>query len=192
MKQKVFSIHSFSLFLFMMILLTACNLFAPSFKGEVVNPVMPAPEISVTDHNGHPFQLSSLRGKIVALFFGYVNCPDECPATMAKLKQSLDLMGEDAQNVQVILVSTDPVRDTPQAMKDFLGRFNPTFLGIPGSPDNLEKIWDEYGVLVLDGGETHSSLIYVVDQSGDLRLKIDADSAPEEIASDLKILYARK
>src|SRR5690242_260780 len=101
----------------------------PSFKGAVISPPWPAPEINLTDHNGQPFTMNSQRGKVVLLYFGYTNCPDECPLTMAHLKLALDSLGSQAKDVQVAMVSTDPVRDTPQALKDFMGHFDPSFLG---------------------------------------------------------------
>lgn len=171
---------------------TACSVLGASFKGDLVTPATTAPEINLKDDQGNDFQLSSMQGKVVLLFFGFTNCVDECPLTMAKIKQALESLGEGSQNVVVALVSTDPVRDTPQAMQDFLGRFNSDFLGLPGTADQLKKIWDDYGVTVLDGGETHSSYIYAVDKSGNFRLTMDADLAPEDIASDLKILLAEK
>src|SRR5215216_3287408 len=88
----------------------------PSFKGALITPPWPAPEIKLTDHTGQPFTLSSQRGKVVLLFFGYVNCPDECPLTMAHLKLARERLGDHAKDVQVVMVSTDPVRDTPQAL----------------------------------------------------------------------------
>ena len=160
------------------------------FHGTRINPSVPAAEIDLPDHNGNLFQLSEMRGKLVLMFFGFTNCVDECPLTLAHLKLALEMLGEDAQRVQVLLVSTDPVRDTPQALQDFLGKFNPTFLGIPGTVDQLTEVWSNYGIEVMDGGETHSSFTYVVDKGGNLRLKIDAETLPEDIVSDLKILLA--
>jgi protein SCO1/2 len=170
------------------LVLASCSLFKPAFKGKVLDPVKRAPEISMTDDDGRPFQLSALRGKIVLLVFGYTNCPDECPLTMANLRQTLELLGEEAQNVQVVMVSTDPYRDTPQAMNDFLERFDSTFLGITGVPEDLARIWADYGIEVQFAGLVHSSVTYVVDTQGDLRLAIDANTSPETIASDLKLL----
>src|SRR5215475_15400059 len=71
----------------------------PSFKGSVITPPWPAPEIKLTDHNGQPFTMSSQRGKVVLLYFGYVNCPNECPLTMAHLKLALESLGNQAENV---------------------------------------------------------------------------------------------
>ena len=144
----------------------------------------------MTDQNGNSFYLSEMRGRVVLVFFGFTNCVDECPLTMAHFKLALGMLGDGAKDVQVVMVSTDPVRDTPQALKGFLGKFDPSFLGIPGTVDQLTKIWNAYGVVVLDGGETHSSFTYVVDKAGNLKLTFDPESTPEDIASDLKILLA--
>ena len=164
----------------------------PDFHGGVIDPPLAAPEINLTDQNGNAFQLSKLQGKVVLIFFGYTNCPDECPATMAHLKLAQDAVGDDAKNVQVVMVTTDPVRDTPQALKDFLDHFSPTFLGIPGTQEQLMKVWKDYGVTVLDGGETHSTFVFVVDRKGDIRETFNSDNTPDEMASDLKALLKEK
>ena len=176
----------------LLVMATACTVFGASFKGKLVTPSTTASEILATDDRGGNFQLSTLQGKVVLVFFGFTNCVDECPLTMAKLKQALEIVGEQSQDVKVAMVSTDPVRDTPQGMQDFLGKFNPDFLGLLGTADQLSKIWNDYGVTVLDGGETHSSYIYAIDKNGKLRLTLDTDLTPEDIASDLKILLAEQ
>ena len=163
-----------------------------SFHGAVIEPPAPAAEINLTDDNGQPFRLSNLRGKVVLLYFGYTNCPNECPVTMAHLRLAVRLIGSRAENVQVVMVTTDPARDTPDAMKAFLDKFNSNFLGLPGTPDELAKVWKDYSVTVLDNGETHSSFTYVIDQNGNIRLTFLPNTLPEDIASDLKILLAEK
>jgi protein SCO1/2 len=178
--------------LVMVISFTACVTPKPAFHNTVIDPPVAAAEIKMTDHNGKTFQLSNERGKVLLLYFGFVNCPDECPLTMAHIKQALDALGSQAQKVEVVMVSTDPVRDTPQALGNFLGAFNPTFIGIPGSPEELAKIYKDYGVTVLDGGETHSSYTYVIDQKGNLRLTFNPDTQPDDIAADLKNLLAQE
>ena len=177
--------------LFMMVVVS-CSMFKPAFKGETVEPVAAAPEIRLPDQNGNPFQLSAQRGRLVLVFFGFTNCVEECPLTMAHLKQSLEILGDQAGDVQVVLVSTDPVRDTPSVLRDYLSKFNPAFLGVTGPFDSMSKIWSDYDVTVLDGGETHSSLTYVIDKQGNIRLHFDPDMSPENIAADLKILLAEK
>jgi protein SCO1/2 len=176
-----------TLFFLSLIIVTSCA-GGPSFHGTLVEPAKPAAEIGLADQNGNPFRIEDSKGKVVLVFFGFTNCPDECPLTAAHLKQALEVIGDRAQDVRVVMVSTDPVRDTPQAVKEFLGKFNPDFVGIPGSEEDLSRIWNDYGVMVLHAGETHSSFIYVVDQTGNLRLTFTAETSPDDIASDLNIL----
>jgi protein SCO1/2 len=164
----------------------------PSFKGSLISPPWTAPEIKLTDHNGQPFTLSNQRGKVVLLFFGYVNCPDECPLTMAHIKLARESLGNRARDVQVIMVSTDPARDTPQALKDFMGHFDPSFLGLTGTPAELQKAWSDYGVTVADGGETHSTFLYVIDPTGNVRETFLPDSEPNDIAKDMNLLLKGK
>lgn len=171
-----------------MFVTTSCGAFGSPFNGAVMSPAVPAAEINLTDHNGQPFQLSGLRGKIVLVFFGFSNCVNECPATLAILRLALEKVGDGSKDVVVVMVSTDPARDTPESMKEFMGRFNPDFLGLIGTPDELAKVWGDYGVAVMDDGETHSSLTYVVDKKGDLRETFSPDILSDDIAADLKIL----
>jgi protein SCO1/2 len=146
----------------------------------------------LTDHNGQPFTMTSQRGKVVLLYFGYVNCPDECPLTMAHVKLARESLGNQARNVQVAMISTDPARDTPQALKDFMSHFDPSFLGLTGSQAELQKAWKDYGVTVEEGGETHSTYLYVIDPAGNVRETFLPDSEPQDIAHDLKLLVKGK
>ncbi len=164
----------------------------PSFRGAVISPPWPAPEISLSDDNGQPFTMSAQRGKVVLLYFGYVNCPDECPLTMAHLKLALESIGDQAKDVQVAMVSTDPARDTPQTLKDFMGHFNPSFLGLTGTVPELQKAWTAYGVTVEDGGETHSTYLYVIDPAGNVRETFLPDTEPKDIAADVSLLLKGK
>ena len=164
-------------------------LFKPSaYRGMELNPPVPAKPITLADSNGQTFQLTSQRGKVAVVFFGYTHCPDECPATMAKLKLALLDLGAQAQDVQVILVTTDPTRDSAQVLQEYVSVFNPAFLGLTGTQAELETVWNSYGVIVEDGGETHSELLYVIDRDGNLRLTLTADLEAPDIAHDLKTL----
>ena len=163
-----------------------------SFRGAVINPPWAAPEIKLADQNGQPFTLSSQRGRVVLLYFGYVNCPDECPLTMAHVKLARESLGSRAKDVQVLIVSTDPVRDTPQALGDFMGHFDPSFLGLTGTMPELQKVWQDYGVTVEEGGETHSTFLYVVDPAGNVRETFLPDTEPTDIAADVNLLLKGK
>jgi len=159
-----------------------------ALKGSVIEPPWPAPEMSLTTHDGQPFQMSAQRGKVVLLYFGYVNCPDECPLTMAHVKLARNELGDEASNVQVVMVSTDPVRDTPEALAEFMGKFDPSFLGLTGTPEALQKVWKDYGVAVEHGGETHSTFLFVIDPRGDIRETLLPETEPADIASDARLL----
>lgn len=163
-----------------------------SFHGTIISPPSPVAEIPLTDQDGQAFTLSSLRGKVVLLYFGYTNCPDECPLTMAHLKLAVDALGAKSKDVRVIMVTTDPARDTQAALKAWLGKFDPGFIGLYGTPDQLAQVWRDYGVTVEDGGETHSFFIYVIDQSGNLRETFLPDSSPTDETFDVGLLLAGK
>jgi protein SCO1/2 len=161
-----------------------------TLHGAVINPPLAAASIELTATNGQPFSLIRLRGHLVVLYFGYTNCPDECPLTMAHLKLALELLGADASRVRVVMITTDPGRDTPAAMKEFLAKFNASFVGLVGTADQLAPVWKDYGVTVENGGETHSYFVYVIDTAGNIRETFLPDSLPADEAADLKLLLA--
>jgi protein SCO1/2 len=160
----------------------------PALRGAVIDPPLPAADIHLTDSDGHPFALNGLRGKVVVLYFGFTNCMTECPLTMAHLKLATDALGEKAADVRVVMISTDPAHDTPQAMKEFLGKFNPNFIGLVGTPAELAQVWKDYGVSVEDGGETHSYYLYFIDRTGNFRETFLPDSVPADEAADMLFL----
>ena len=159
-----------------------------SLSGAIIDPPWAAPAISLSDQNGSRFSLGDQHGKVVLLYFGYTNCPDECPLTMAHLKLAVQSLGAQAKDVQVAMVSTDPERDTPQALKEFMGKFDPSFVGLTGAQAQLQQTWQEYGVAVDNGGATHSTFIYVIDPAGNIRETFLPDSSPTDIAADVSLL----
>lgn len=160
-----------------------------SYYGSVINPPSPASDFTLTDQTGTPVSLSQYRGKYVLLYFGYSHCPNECPVTMAVLAKVRSLMGPQAGQIQVLFLSTDPAHDTPQSMADFLKRFDPTFVGATGTLAQLQPIWKDYGVTILDGGATHSDYTYLIDSLGNLRITYSYPGNPDEITADLKRLF---
>jgi len=160
-----------------------------TFFGSKIDPPMPAPDFTLVSQTSLPARLSDFRGKFVLLFFGFTNCPDICPATMGVLKQVQNRLEDQSENVQVLLVTTDPDHDSPQALGTFLGRFDPTFIGLTGTKAELEQIWADYGVTVLDNGTTHSTRVYVIDREGNIPLTYPSATNPENIAADLRLLF---
>jgi protein SCO1 len=164
----------------------------PALHGAVINAPSPAAEIHLHDYHGRDFTLTSMRGMVLVLYFGYTSCPDECPLTMAHLKLALDQAGADARDVRVVMITTDPTRDDGQALQEFLTKFSPDFIGLTGSEEELSKVWRDYGVVVEDGGEVHSYFIYVIDRSGKFRETFLPDTPASDIAADLKTLSREK
>jgi protein SCO1 len=171
-----------------------------SFRGTAyAEPYPVAPEFSLTDSKGHVLKLSDGRGKVTILFFGYTYCPDICPTTLAELKLAVRDLGEKSDRVRVIFISVDPKRDTSESMQAYVERFDPAFIGLSGTEEELGPIWAEYGIFreIVEGtSETnyivnHTGRIFLVDQNGALRLSYGIDIDPEDISHDLQILLGQ-
>jgi protein SCO1/2 len=158
----------------------------PTFHGSLISPPQPAADFSLTSQTGGTVHLSDFRGKYVLIFFGYTNCTSECPLTMGFLKQMHDKLGSLADQTQVILISTDPDRDTPEVLGAYLSHFDPSFIGVTSSQTDLQPVWSAYGVTVLDHGETHSSYLYLVDPQGNLIATYPLLSNSDGITADLQ------
>ena len=165
--------------------------------GGVLDPAMPAPDFTLARDDGSQFKLDQYRGKIVLLFFGYTSCPDVCPATMAELRQARsELKDEDAAQVQVVFIAVDPDRDTPERIQEYASHFNEDFIGLSGSIDDLQPVWDAYGVYrAIEESDSaggyqvsHTARVYLIDKAGNLRLTYAFGTPPDEVTHDLKIL----
>lgn len=168
-----------------------------AFRGTTyAEPYPVAPEIQLIRAGGTNFRLSEMRGKIVALFFGYTSCPDVCPTTMAELKQALDKVGPQADQVQVLFVTVDPQRDTPEKVQEYVNHFNSDFIGLSGPEPDLAKVWSEYGVFrqIVDGTSAagyivdHTARVTLIDQQGNLRVSFPFDTPVEDVVHDLNLL----
>jgi len=170
---------------------------ADTFRGTLYDPALPAPEIELARDNGSSFRLSELRGNLVLLFFGYTSCPDVCPTTLSELRKVNEELGSAASQVKVVYVTVDPERDTPEKIQKYVTIFNPSFIGLSGSLEELEPVWKDYGVyrevdqLTASASGylvTHSSRVYVIDRDGNLRLSYSFGTPTGDILHDLKIL----
>ncbi|GAB4497181.1 MAG: SCO family protein [Anaerolineales bacterium] len=172
----------------------------PSFRGALYEEPFPsAPEFELTKSNGEVFRMSSQRGKIVLLFFGYTSCPDICPTTLAEMSQVMNGLGDASKNVQVVFVSVDPARDTPEKIQEYASRFNPTFIGLSGSEAELEPIWQSYSIFRAET-ETNSAMgviidhtarLNLIDADGNLRLSYAYGTPVEDIIHDLELLLGK-
>jgi protein SCO1/2 len=188
-----------SLFLLIGIVAAGVFLFSKpaSFRGTTyAEPYPIASEFELTRADGSNFRLREMRGKVVALFFGYTSCPDICPTTLAELNQALGKLGNEADQVQVLFVTVDPKRDQPERVQEYVDHFNPEFIGLSGSVSDLAKVWHDYGVFVetVDGASAagylvnHTARITLIDQHGNLRVSFPFDTPVEDIVHDLDLL----
>jgi len=168
-----------------------------SFRGTAYGEPYPAAsQIELTRSDGETFRLSDQKGKIVLLFFGYTSCPDVCPTTLAELKLVMDDMGNKTKLVQVVFVSVDPERDTPEKIQAYVDHFNREFVGLSGSVEELEKIWKSYGVFREEVQSesafgyivNHTARVYLIDTDGNLRLSYGFQTPVEDIVNDLELL----
>jgi protein SCO1/2 len=169
----------------------------PSFNGTSYNEPYPiAPQIELTKLDGETFRLSDQKGKIVLLFFGYTSCPDVCPTTLAELNAVMGDLGNKAESVEVVFVSVDPERDTPEKIQKYVEHFNPGFVGLSGSVEELQNIWTNYGVYrekaesdsALGYIVNHTARTYLIDADGNLRLSYGFQTPVKDIVSDIKTL----
>jgi len=176
--------------------LTACSENKPSFAAIDVTGANYAKNFELTDHNGQVRHLTDFPGKIVVMFFGYTQCPDVCPTSMAELAEVKKSLGADADKLQGLFVTVDPARDTPELLKAYMGNFDPTFLALYTTPDKLAELAKDYKVYYkkVDGKTPtsytmdHSAGSYVYDTKGQLRLFTRYGSGATALAADIKLL----
>jgi protein SCO1/2 len=170
----------------------------PAFNNIDISGADYARDFALTDAGGTRRSLADYRGKVVVLFFGYTHCPDVCPTTLAQLAQARHLVGADAGRVQVLFVTLDPDRDTPQLLARYVPAFDPSFVGLTGNQQQIEAAAREFKVFFQKvPGPTpdsytldHSSGSFVFDPQGHLRLYVRDGAGADQTAADLKRLLS--
>ena len=154
-------------------------------------------DFSLIDHNGKKRELADFKGQLVVMFYGFTQCPDVCPTTMTEMQGVMELLGKDANRVQVMFVTVDPERDTQELLAQYVPAFDKRFLGLrPQSTEELDKITKDFKVFykkVPGNSPTsytidHTAGSYVFDTKGQLRLFLKHHQGPQPIAEDLKKL----
>jgi protein SCO1/2 len=176
-------------------LLIACSQEAIKFNNvDITGSKAFAKDFSLIDHHGKQRQLADFKGQVVVMFFGYTQCPDVCPTTLTEMQGVMNLLGADANRVQVLFVSVDPDRDTQQLLSEYVPSFDSRFLGLrPASPADLEKVTKDFKVFfnkVPGKSPTsytidHTAGSYVFDTKGTLRLFLKHQQGAQPIAEDL-------
>ncbi len=180
-------------------LLGACSEQKTAFASIDVTGADYAKDFELTDHNGQVRHLSDFKGKVVVMFFGYTQCPDVCPTTMAELAEVKKLLGQDGDRLQGLFVTVDPARDTPEVLKGYMTNFDPSFLALSTSDDNLARLAKDFKVYYkkVDGSTPtsytmdHSAGSYVYDTQGQLRLFTRYGTGPQVLAADIAQLLRK-
>lgn len=176
--------------------LTACSPDKLQFKSIDLTGADYAQGFSLVDHNGQLRTLKDFAGKIVVVFFGYTQCPDVCPTTLAEMAQIKQLLGPDGDKLQAIFITVDPERDSPEVLKAYMGNFGPTFLALRPSMDQLPEVAKDFKVYYkkVDGKTPgsytmdHSAGSYIFDAKGRIRLYSRYGGGAEALASDIRLL----
>ena len=177
-------------------LLAACASH-PNWQLDDVSGHLPDLKFQMTNDLGKPVTAQTYRGKVVVLYFGYTHCPDVCPLTLVHLHTVLQKLGKDADDVRVLFVTVDPIRDTVPVLHQYVSAFDPRIVGLTGTQDALAKLAKRYRAFFQretpktstgDYEVTHSSAIYIFDREGRARLLATPGATNDEIFHDLKIL----
>jgi len=189
-------IARFALVLLAAFAAVACGPEAPKFMASDVTGTSFGHDFKLVDHNGTPRTLADYRGKAVVLFFGYTQCPDFCPTTLAELAEAMKRLGSDAERVQVLFVTVDPERDTPALLKNYVPAFDPRFMGLYGDADATARTAKEFKVIYQKRpGQTpgtytmdHSAGTFIFDPNGKLRVYVGYGQGADVFAHDIKAL----
>jgi len=183
------------LILLMVMLLHSCNEPLSWHAGDVTG-MMPDLEFTLTGPDGIAIDAKSLQGKPVLVFFGFTSCPDVCPTTLTQLSVVMKKLGPQAGDIQIVLVSVDPGRDTPEVMKNFTASFGPWLLGLTGPEEALARLREAYGVYAaMESSDSkgsynvmHSAAVFAFDAKGRARLLISDVNDSDAVLTDLKQL----
>lgn len=180
------------------LLLAACAPEKPSFKSVDVTGAEFGRELALTDHTGKARTLADFKGKVVAVFFGFTRCPDVCPTTLAEMKLVKERLGADGDKLQVLFVTVDPERDTPELLAKYVPAFDPTFLGLRGDAAETAKTAKEFKVFYQKAPGTspdnysidHTAATFIYDPQGRLRLFAKHSSGADALTQDIKLLLS--
>lgn len=169
-----------------------------SFNAVDITGAEYARKLSLKDVDGRQRDLAEFKGKVVFVFFGFTQCPDVCPTTMAELAEVRRRLGADGERVQGVFISIDPARDTPQVLKAYLQAMDPSFVGLTGTPEQIEAAAREFKVFyqkvpTSEGNYTmdHTAGAYVFDPEGHVRLFVRYGMGVDKVTADLKQLLGK-
>ena len=176
--------------------LAGCAESKPQFKAVDITGADYAKDFALADTDGRMRSIKDFAGKAVVVFFGYTQCPDACPVTLAEIAQAKKLLGPDGDKVQGVLITVDPERDTPEILKAYVANFGTDFVALRGTPEQTAAVAKDFKVFYkrVEGKQPgsyfmdHSAASYVYDPQGRLRLYTRYGSGAQALADDLKLL----
>ena len=177
--------------------LLACDPAGPKFKSTDITGAEYGKTLELQDTSGRVRHLEDFRGKAVVLFFGFTHCPDVCPTTLADMAGVMKTLGPDADRVQMLFVTVDPERDTPEALAKYVGAFDPRFIALRGDLPATQRVAKEFKIYFekRKQGDTytvdHSAQSYVIDPQGRLRLLVRQDRLAQDLPDDLRTILQR-
>jgi protein SCO1/2 len=179
-------------------LLAACGERKPQFSAVDLTGADYAKDFQLPDTDGKVRSLQDFKGKAVVVFFGYTQCPDVCPTTMADIAQAKKLLGGEGAKVQGVFITIDPERDTPELLKAYVANFGPDFVALRGTPEQTAAVAKDFKVYYKKvEGKTagsytmdHSAASFIYDPQGRLRLYARYGAGAQVLADDLKQLLA--
>ena len=185
----------------LLLVLTGCGGSDAEWNAKNIRGLMPELEFRLTASDGEPFTAEDRAGQVRLLFFGFTNCPDICPATMARLRNAIKQMPEGMQDeVTLLFVSVDPKRDTPETIGEYVNFFGDNIVGLTSNEATLRELAKRYRTTFGYGKPdeegnydvSHSSAVYVFDGQGQARLLIRSDQSIPEISADLETLVRQR
>ena len=193
-RLRIDSLGRLALAIVASLFLGACS--PPGFQSVDITGANYAQGFSLVDAEGKTRTLADFKGKVVVVFFGFAQCPDVCPTTLADMAEVRKRLGKDGERVQVVFITVDPARDTPQVLGAYMRNFDPSFVALTGSAEQIEKTTKDFKVFFAKApGKTattysidHTAASYVFDRDGNVRLFVRYGQPVDAVVADIKRL----
>ena len=193
-RLRIDSLGRIALAIVASLFLGACS--PPGFQSVDITGANYAQGFNLVDAEGKTRTLADFKGKVVVVFFGFAQCPDVCPTTLADMAEVRKRLGKDGERVQVVFITVDPARDTPQVLGAYMRNFDPSFVALTGSAEQIEKTTKDFKVFFAKvPGKTattysidHTAASYVFDRDGNVRLFVRYGQPVDAVVADIKRL----
>ena len=169
---------------------------SPGFEGVDITGAPYGHGFALTDFSGQPRTLADFQGKVVMLYFGFVQCPDVCPTALSRAAAVMEQLGPQAAEVQLLFVTVDPERDTPELLRAYMAAFDPSFMALTGTDEDIKAAAEAFRVYykrVPTGSSytmDHTALTYLIDRQGRLRVALRHEQGADDYAADIRTLLA--